>query len=1192
MEKMNENNILEETVNEEVNENMGDGTRDNPFVIVDAASFAGICNNLSAFYRLGSDIDFHGGSPGTEGTVFTGGLNGSGYVLRNLKVEGTSIVGIFKETTNAEIENLTVEGAETVASSYYAGILAGKMNGGTVTNVILKDCRITGGKYTGGIAGKVFGIHARGCYVKGNVNGQDYTGGLFGEADNAVIIAESHADIEVKGNTYIGGLLGGGGNELENSYAEGSVISTTQKSQTGGLVGYGSSLKVKNCYAACEVSVGGKGLVYSVSMTENCLFDAQVTGWGTQDIRNTGKLTAAFLRKETFPGWDFENTWKMEEGKTRPYLREENRKEVVLTCIVEGLGTDEEPYRLKVASDFSGIQYERSGKYRLENDIDFEGGTPGTVGIMFSGALDGNGHILQNFRVEGDFLVGFFKEINNAVIHDLIVKRSEVVGNDCVGILAGRSYGGTVVKVAVKGCQVTGKNRAGGITGGSDGASTISMSCAEVEVTGEEKLGGLLGDGYGNLENSYAEGKIISTTKSRYAGGLVGNGSSLKIKNCYAACEISEGGKGITSYAPVMENCFYDAQVVGYGTEGNSIGKLTVALLHKETFLNWDFENIWKIDEGKTRPYLWDGDGKKVVPVHIKKGTGTEDDPYVIKTEEDFRKIALERSGKYRLENDLDFGGEAPGTEGTLLTGGLDGNGHVISNFRVEGRVYTGLFQRINGSVICNLTIQGAEVIGGTMGTGILTGEFVNGAVSNVALKDCRVTGENYTGGLAGRAAGTSIIGCYVKGSISGQQYTGGLLGRMDKIVTITETYTDIEVIGSSYVGGLMGEGFGKLENNYAHGEVKSTTNDLRTGGLIGSCAGMTMKNCYAACKISAGGKGLTYIYSNATVINSFFDSELSGIVSPTDQARTTEQMYSGQTYTGWDMDTIWHHEEGSYPALRRIQLICQEPFDLFVCNITGSSVKIKWDKIANIEEYIVFTSDQAIETSDLEIILDDLIPDTVYEFRVAARIDQTACVYSKVLTVKTRGILEVSGIHCTEKEGNELILNWDSVDGAVEYEVTYNGNRRVTTVNECVLPDLEADTVYMISVNALYGDGSSIKGKPIVKKIFTVNPQTDYAKEFVSKCEGQRWFIDEIENLLNRRGKTVNAIKGQRDFAAIYALCVENRGVYGRIPRAIGELSQLRYLFLTDNHLEGPLPAEFEKLTLLVDQDLSGNNF
>lgn len=32
----------------------------------------------------------------------------------------------------------------------------------------------------------------------------------------------------------------------------------------------------------------------------------------------------------------------------------------------------------------------------------------------------------------------------------------------------------------------------------------------------------------------------------------------------------------------------------------------------------------------------------------------------------------------------------------------------------------------------------------------------------------------------------------------------------------------------------------------------------------------------------------------------------------------------------------------------------------------------------------------------------------------------------------------------------------------------------------------------------------------------FTPNPQTEYAKRFIAACEGQAWFINEIERLLN----------------------------------------------------------------------------
>ena len=39
----------------------------------------------------------------------------------------------------------------------------------------------------------------------------------------------------------------------------------------------------------------------------------------------------------------------------------------------------------------------------------------------------------------------------------------------------------------------------------------------------------------------------------------------------------------------------------------------------------------------------------------------------------------------------------------------------------------------------------------------------------------------------------------------------------------------------------------------------------------------------------------------------------------------------------------------------------------------------------------------------------------------------------------------------------------------------------------------------------------------------FTPNPQTEYAKRFIAACDGQTWFINEIERLLNAQQRTLD---------------------------------------------------------------------
>ena len=108
----------------------------------------------------------------------------------------------------------------------------------------------------------------------------------------------------------------------------------------------------------------------------------------------------------------------------------------------------------------------------------------------------------------------------------------------------------------------------------------------------------------------------------------------------------------------------------------------------------------------------------------------------------------------------------------------------------------------------------------------------------------------------------------------------------------------------------------------------------------------------------------------------------------------------------------------------------------------------------------------------------------------------------------------------------------------------------------------------------------------------FAPSPQTAYATQFIGLCDGQQWFINELERLLNAEQKTLDTITSAADFNNIKAIGLNDAGVSGAIPAAIGELKQLRYLFLGGNHLSGTIPAELFTLSNLQNIDLSGNGY
>ena len=105
----------------------------------------------------------------------------------------------------------------------------------------------------------------------------------------------------------------------------------------------------------------------------------------------------------------------------------------------------------------------------------------------------------------------------------------------------------------------------------------------------------------------------------------------------------------------------------------------------------------------------------------------------------------------------------------------------------------------------------------------------------------------------------------------------------------------------------------------------------------------------------------------------------------------------------------------------------------------------------------------------------------------------------------------------------------------------------------------------------------------------FTPAPETDYAKQFIQSCEGQTWFINEIERLLNQQEKTLNKITSQSDLNDIYALGFAGAGTITKIPQAIGELKNLKHLFLSNNRISA-IPPEIYSLTNLETLDLANN--
>ncbi len=255
---------------------------------------------------------------------------------------------------------------------------------------------------------------------------------------------------------------------------------------------------------------------------------------------------------------------------------------------------------------------------------------------------------------------------------------------------------------------------------------------------------------------------------------------------------------------------------------------------------------------------------------HFGSGAGVTGDPYVITATYQLANIAAAMGSEYQLGADLDFGGaeftplglivleSAPGGTASealdyyeedktaSFSGVFDGNNKTISNIALFGTdyYYVGLFSKLNGATIKDLTFDGLS-LPGAYGAGALAGLAIGiTTIENVTTtENCSAAVTTTWGTTSWCPVGgiVGIVGDYVTTSASitgatevtitnctnnyttrtGGQYTGngagGILGAMTPgaKVTITNCSNTAAISANNHVGGMMG-GFYPTESTTA----------------------------------------------------------------------------------------------------------------------------------------------------------------------------------------------------------------------------------------------------------------------------------------------------------------------------------------------------------------------------------------
>lgn len=259
------------------------------------------------------------------------------------------------------------------------------------------------------------------------------------------------------------------------------------------------------------------------------------------------------------------------------------------------------------------------------------------------------------------------------------------------------------------------------------------------------------------------------------------------------------------------------------------------------------------------------------------QGAGTQSNPFIISTPQDLNNVRNNLTAYYELANDIDmssFGNFIPiGKVSPYFRGYLDGKGYKIKNLTInETTGYVGLFGNIAND---------------------------SSYVKNLALEDCNISGgdiANWCGSISGGLNHGTIENCYATGTLQGKYMVGGLVGQFP-YGTIKNCYANVNVTGFGRVGGLVGYSTTTnsiVENCYANGITVHTETGTAypAGGLIGDAVAITVTNSYWDIQSS----GLTY--------------------SEGGTGKTTAEMKTQSTYTGWDFNNTWGIN-GDYPYLQ-----------------------------------------------------------------------------------------------------------------------------------------------------------------------------------------------------------------------------------------------------------------------------------
>ncbi|WP_025724491.1 hypothetical protein [Acholeplasma granularum] len=336
--------------------------------------------------------------------------------------------------------------------------------------------------------------------------------------------------------------------------------------------------------------------------------------------------------------------------------------------------------------------------------------------------------------------------------------------------------------------------------------------------------------------------------------------------------------------------------------------------------------------EASDRDGRANGSGKSGSSEVINYGTGTEVDPFIIRSVNDLAAIGsgsyngngvdltYANNAHYVLANNIDLSlvygeGKQSWTPIAEFKGTLNGAGFTINGLYIKGSGAGrfGFIKYINNGVVKNLNFENSTVIIESDGTtydhndnavGTLAGHVGNSSViENIRIINGSVNAlRERVGGLVGSStdhstnANNIFKNIYVEANVTGTGRTGGVFGNLGGTQSQTRMLvSDIVFIGevkattNNRVGGVIGwTQHSSIQNVYVDAVVEGLGSGNNVGGVVGytqdSATAVIVNNILVNVKVTHSGSnnigtiiGAKQSTSNPTVTN-VYETEASSI--------------------------------------------------------------------------------------------------------------------------------------------------------------------------------------------------------------------------------------------------------------------------------------------------------------------------